>query len=106
MLVVAGRVGDGELKVAAAGAVEVVLAATGAVETRVSHGVHWYCREGHSFGFAPNGDIDLRYFDSSHGDDPRRLSWRINREGGYRAGVASGLENSDKWRKHVWGFSL
>jgi hypothetical protein len=112
VVVAATRVGEGAgggLKVAAAGEASVVLARTVENETRVSHGVHWYCRTGRGFGFAPNDDIETSrnpLADTGHRDDPLRLSWQLNGEGGYRAGDACDLCGSDGWRKVVWGFSL
>ncbi len=109
MVVAAGRAGgaEGALKVAAAGAVAAVLGGTAWGETRVSHGTHWYCREGKSVGFAPNGDIELSNVDVSHQGDPLRLSWTLNgRHGGWRAGDVCDLHRSGEWRKLVWGFRL
>ncbi len=108
VVVAAGRAGEAEgaLKVAAAGAVAAALGGTVGKETRVSHGTHWYCWEGKSLGFAPNGDIQLNSADASHRDDPLRLSWHLTRGGGWRAGDVCDLYGSGEWRKLVWGFRL
>ncbi len=108
------EMGRGKLKVAAAGEVRSVLGGTCGEETLVSHGVHWYCREGRDqtkcFGFAPNADIAPStgwFADKIHKDDPLRLSWRVDGTcGGYRAGDVCDLDNSNDWRKLMWGFSL
>ena len=107
VLVAAGRAVDKHLKVAAAGAAVAVFAPTEGGVTRISHGVHWYCWEGKSFGFAPDGDVRLDAADVSHTDDPLRLSWHNGQAGGgWRAGNVCGINGTDEWRKLVWGFSL
>jgi hypothetical protein len=106
VVVAAGRAGDmGPLQVAAVGARVAVLGWTAGDETRVSHGTHWYCCEGKSFGFAPTGDVKLSSADSSHQDDPLRLSWHLDGRGGWRAGDVCSILGSD-WRKFMWGFRL
>jgi hypothetical protein len=105
--------GEEELKVAAAGAVDVVLRGTAGNETRVSHGVHWYCRRERGLGFAPNDNIEKGDCgaDGNCPDDTLRLSWRLNGSGGYRAGnvmvgLLPNIPHSHMWRKLVWGFHL
>jgi hypothetical protein len=105
----AGEGAGGTLKVAAAGEVGAALGGTAGDETRVSHGAHWYCRRERGFGFAPNDDVETGdpFRDTSHADDPLRLSWIIDGYGGgYRAGDVCDLYTSDEWRKLVWGFRL
>ena len=109
VVVGAARAGEDRaaLKVAAVGEVGAALGGTAGGETRVSHGAHWYCCEGKSVGFAPNGDIELNNADVSHQDDPLRISWNISgQRGAYRAGDECSLWDSDEWRKLVWGFRL
>ncbi len=112
VVVGAARVGEegGLLKVAAAGAVSAALGGTAGNETRMSHGVHWYCSLERGFGFAPNDDIALDAAnprDSNHPTDPLRLSWRVDGEyGGYRAGDIRDLFLSSEYRKLLWGFRL
>jgi hypothetical protein len=112
VVVAAARSGaeGGVLKVAAAGSVEAALGGTAGSETRLSHGVHWYCSRERGFGFAPNDDIALDASnprDSNHPTDPLRLSWRVDgKYGGYRAGDERDLFSSTKYRKVMWGFRL
>jgi len=112
VVVAAARSGaeGGVLKVAAAGALEAALGGTAGGETRLSHGVHWYCSRERGFGFAPNDDITLdpsNPRDSNHPTDPLRLSWRVDgKHGGYRAGDERDLFCSTKYRKVIWGFRL
>ena len=109
VVVAAGRSGDaGPLKVAAVGALEAALESTEGNETLVSHGTHWYCRTDRGFGFAPNDDIQKKggCADGSHMDDPLRLSWQLNKCGGFRAGDVCQIYYGNEWRKLVWGFRL
>ena len=69
------------------------------------NGAFWYKTTG-SVGFSPTSNIALNsalnYADSSLPGDISRLSWVLDRTGGFRAGSVNNLDNDVRYRKRIW----
>eukprot|EP00727_Mastigamoeba_balamuthi_P009104 m51a1_g4816 hypothetical protein (447) ;mRNA; r:147144-148690 len=101
LLVAAARADSpGVLALAACGRrVELLAAGSGAR----SNGATWYCVEGKAFGFSESERLSLGSADTENGTGDRRLSWHLDgRNGGWRAGEATGLNNDTQWLKLVF----
>ncbi|KRX05580.1 hypothetical protein PPERSA_12758 [Pseudocohnilembus persalinus] len=61
--------------------------------------IYWYFVEKKSFGFADNEQIQLK--DGDFNTFGKRISWKLNGEGGYRAGDNINLYNSSNWKKII-----
>eukprot|EP00747_Dinoflagellata_sp_TGD_P184199 gnl/TRDRNA2_/TRDRNA2_39628_c0_seq1.p1 gnl/TRDRNA2_/TRDRNA2_39628_c0~~gnl/TRDRNA2_/TRDRNA2_39628_c0_seq1.p1 ORF type:complete len:351 (+),score=77.01 gnl/TRDRNA2_/TRDRNA2_39628_c0_seq1:64-1116(+) len=107
LLLAAREEGSDVLKVAAMGNFEVITAERDDSSTCFHNGVHWYCKQKASVGFAPNKDVGLNFADSSNLGCKLRLSWHLQHElGGWRAGDACELSNSPQWEKLIFWSSM
>ncbi|CAF0879111.1 unnamed protein product [Didymodactylos carnosus] len=64
--------------------------------------VYWYLTSKGSFGFSATSKTDrVAGVDIEKSDGEKRLSWRLDRSGGYRAGSAVALWENNEWRKII-----
>ena len=63
------------------------------------NGLIWYLERGRAFGFAEEAIQRRGGADIAEG--PRRLSWHLDGQGGYRAGWMEHLNHDTSWRKLV-----
>lgn len=106
-LVAARKTGADILTVAAMGNKEVILKRTTSRSEAYEHnGAYWYCgitEGGNSFGFAPNGTVNLKNPDMHDQASPYRLSWIMTGGcGGWRAGSTTGIHGSTEWEMLIF----
>jgi len=105
-LLVGARLARSEvLHVAAMGRADVITATRNNGTTRKHNGVHWYCYDWNSFGFAPSSKLKLSQADTFEPSCESRLSWHLTGTGGYRAGeVVTDMLNGNgtSWEKVIF----